>query len=143
MKRKHLNFSFIKKVSWTDAVEKGLPLLVVFFLILFVFVWPVPPFSKNKATLVIDFGNKKRAFEGETFKDMTVLDALNASTKAGNVDFSYAINGDNVNINKLDAYSTEDNRNKFLFFLNSSTIDSSQINKIKIKPGDEITIKTR
>src|SRR3989344_7853330 len=114
-----------------------LALALVFMLVVNVFP------DSRKATLVIDLDGQKRIFEGETFKGMTILDAINISTNTGKITFIYALTADGVNIAALGDYSNTSLTDKFLFYLNSKPIAPSQINKIVIKAGDRIEIKAR
>lgn len=104
------------------------------------------PFLTNnkrgeKATLLIEFGNMTRRFEGEALDGMTILDALNASVAAGEIKFHYVIDLENNTtvreINDHTAMRGED----FSFYINGGAISTQDLNKTTIRPKDEIVIK--
>ena len=96
---------------------------------------------RGEATLLIDFDNMRRMFEGEVVGKMTVLDALNASVVAGKIKFRYIVNSDNdTTVTEINDHTTSKDT-QFNFYLNSRKMDSSELNKTNIKPGDKITIK--
>lgn len=97
--------------------------------------------SKKEATLMIDFKNMQRIFEGETVENMTILDALNASVVAGKIELTYVVdNSNNTNVTKInDHAATKDE--VFSFYLNRKKVNAADINKAYIYPGDKITIK--
>ncbi len=136
MKYNLSTFSFIKNLD--GRFKKVLPVLILLVLVLIasIFIWPLSKPELTKATLILDLGGQKRAFEGDTFEGMTILDALNISTKAGNIDFTYAIRDDGINILTLNGPF-----NGSEFLLNSKQVDAGQINKIPVKAGDKIEIK--
>lgn len=141
MKYKFLKpfFKLLGKLNW----ERIIPVIVIVFLVLIVFVWPIPPFGKNEATLILDINGQKRTFAGETFKEMTILDAINASNEAGGINFKYAINKNDIQMIDINGYSSDHISYKFTFYLNSQPINGSDINKIQIRPGDKIEIRVK
>jgi hypothetical protein len=118
-------------------------LLVVIFVFSLVFFKWSSNFLNNSnsglATLILNIERNERIFEGEVIEDMTVLDAVTASAKAGNVDlvFDLTENGDPT-IVKLDNYSRD--KNEFAVYLNYKKINLMDLNRIYIHPGDKITV---
>ena len=99
-----------------------------------------PDFAKE-ASLLFDFDNMKRKFEGEVAANMTVLDALNAAVAAGKINLTYTVNGRNdTAITKINGHQAGENK-KFFFYVDGESIDAKDLNKIFISPGDEITVK--
>ena len=97
----------------------------------------------NIARLEVDYGDAKRAFEGEImFKEMFVLDALLASSRGGNFEVRYAIVDDQTEILKINGLVEDGlNEKSWNFYLNGQKIKSSEIHKIRIKPGDKILVR--
>lgn len=101
--------------------------------------------SKNEASLFFDFDNMKRAFAGEVMDNMTILDALNAAVAAGKIKLIYKVDEkNNTEIIELDGHSLDldINKKQINFYLNSQKINQNEINKINIRPGDKIIVKT-
>ncbi len=94
------------------------------------------------AYLEIDFGERKRAFSGEITDDMSVLDALVASSRAGDFDLRYAILNDQVNLMVIDGFVKDglDSKN-WNFRLNGESVETPLIHKQRINPGDRVLIK--
>ncbi|OGN02697.1 MAG: hypothetical protein A2655_03230 [Candidatus Yanofskybacteria bacterium RIFCSPHIGHO2_01_FULL_43_42] len=96
---------------------------------------------KNETALLIDFDNMKRVFKGEVTEKMTVLDTLNASVAAGQIKIIYTVDQDNnttvIEIN--DHVATDDK--SFYFSVNERKIDTKDLNKIFVNPGDRITVR--
>lgn len=102
----------------------------------------VAPSKADTAYLEIDFGNKKRAFEGELIGEMSILDAVLASSRAGDLEFKYALIDDQTDILKVNGYVEDGLNEKTLnFYLNGEKIKTSEIHKIKIKSGDDILVR--
>ena len=101
-----------------------------------------PPPKSNTAYLEIDFGDKKRAFEGEITEDMSILDAVLASSRGGEIEVKYALINDQTNILKINDH-TEDglSRKTWTFYLNGEKIRTSEIHQVKVKPGDKILVR--
>src|SRR3989338_5941485 len=96
---------------------------------------------KNETAMLIDFDNMKRVFKGEVTEKMTVLDTLNASVAAGQIKIIYTVDQDNnttvIEIN--DHVATDDK--SFYFSVNERKIDTKDLNKIFVNPGDRITVR--
>src|SRR3989344_2109113 len=95
------------------------------------------------ARLEIDFGASRRAFEGEVrLEDMSVLDALLASSRAGSFEVYYSIINDQTEILKING-TAEDGLNEkaWNFYLNGQKIETSEIHKTEIKASDKILVK--
>lgn len=96
--------------------------------------------SSQMARLEIDFGSSRRAFEGEVMlENMSVLDALLASSRGGSFELRYVIINDQTEILKING-TAEDGLNEktWNFYLNGQKIEAGQIHKTKVKPGDKI-----
>ena len=98
--------------------------------------------GNNLATLAINFDNLKRSFEGEVVADMTILDALNMAMTAGKIKLNYALGENNqTRVMEINDHLNKVGNKHFAFFLNDKRIDSENLNKTKIKPGDSVVIK--
>src|SRR3989344_8869642 len=96
---------------------------------------------KNEAALFIDFDNMKKVFAGEVVDGMTILDALNAAVAAGQIELTYHVDiNNNTKVAKINDHEANE-ETQFTFYINSRRVDSSELNKTKIKPGDKITIR--
>lgn len=97
--------------------------------------------SLKTARIEINYGSEKRAFEGETFPDMSVLDALLAASKGGNFEIRYALLSDNTDIMRIDGLVEDGLGDKtWHFYLNGKEIKAVRIHKTKVKSGDKISI---
>ncbi|OGN00853.1 MAG: hypothetical protein A2651_03180 [Candidatus Yanofskybacteria bacterium RIFCSPHIGHO2_01_FULL_42_12] len=97
--------------------------------------------SKREATLIIDFDNMRRTFEGEVIEEMTILDALNASVTAGQIKLTYTVDDNNhTSVAEIDGHSAVFGKN-FFFYLNEKKIHTKDLNRTFVDPGDKITIK--
>lgn len=97
--------------------------------------------GSGEATLLIDFENVRRKFQGEVVEKMTVLDAVNAATAAGEIKLIYSVDRENnTKVMEINDHLLEGGR-RFAFFVNSKKLGSSELNKTFLKPGDEIVIK--
>lgn len=92
----------------------------------------------NTARLEIDYGQKRRAFEGETTPEMSVLDALLAASRGGDFEVRYAILEDTADIMRINGFTEDGLDGKWFFYLNGRKIEAAEIHKVKIKPGDKI-----
>lgn len=92
--------------------------------------------GENKASLLIDFGVKKRMFVGETVDNMTVLDALNFSADGNNVEYKL----DNTK-NYLAAVDGFANDGKIWATYLNGIKQAKTINEIVVKAGDEVELK--
>ncbi len=93
-----------------------------------------------EAQLIILSSDQERIFQGEVVEDMVVLDALNASARAGNIPLSFSIDEvrDATIITQLDGHDAGDT---IRFFINSNLIDGHKIHSIPLRSGDVITVK--
>ena len=111
--------------------------MVALFLFHWSFYRPTSP-----ATLTIDFGNNKRAFQGEVVNDMTILDVLNMAKIAGGVVIEYSINSSGeVSILKIGDYLNDTDGQSFHFYLNSKEVNSRDLASKEVGPGDNVSIK--
>lgn len=98
--------------------------------------------SSDTAYLEIDYGSKHRAFRGDLPYQMTVLDALNASARAGNFAVLYVIEDGRADILGINGIKEIfDNGQKWNFYLNGRKIETSQIHEVRIRAGDKILVK--
>lgn len=96
----------------------------------------------NEAVLFIELDSMQRTFSGEVIEEMTVLDALNASVIAGQIKLVYYVDGgNNTRVAEINDHSVNDG-DEFVFYVNSKKADPSELNKIRIRPGDKITIRS-
>lgn len=91
--------------------------------------------------LVFENDNRGRMFRGEVVDGMTILEALHASSQAGNISFNYFIDSDGrVVIKSIDGYSADSSKKSLVFYLNHSRIKPENIHSVVIKPGDLIKV---
>lgn len=123
-------------------------LAVVVLVLIFILAYSFDPevfwlSNRRVAYLEVNDNGTRRAFEGEVVNGMTVLDALDASALAGNINFRYEIDTESneVHIVTLDGYSeTKTSRNATLF-VNLVRVDIGKIHSIHLNSGDRILIK--
>lgn len=123
-------------------------LAVVVLVLIFILAYSFDPevfwlSNRRVAYLEVNDNGARRAFEGEVVNGMTVLDALDASALAGNINFRYEIDtkSNEVHIVTLDGYSeTKTSRNAMLF-LNLVRVNIAKIHSIPLSSGDRILIK--
>lgn len=119
---------------WAVVIILILGLYTGFFRELF---WPA-----NLARLEIDYGGRKRAFEGEIIFEMSVLDALLAASRGGDFEVRYAILRDATDVMKINGMAEDGlNGKDWNFYLNGRRVETGEIHKIIIKAGDKIFIK--
>ncbi len=96
----------------------------------------------NTARLEIDYGERRRAFEGEIMSKMSVLDALLAASRGGDFEVRYAVLRNNTDIMQINGL-TEDGLNgkSWSFYLNGQKVETGQIHKTQVKAGDKISVK--
>ena len=123
-------------------------LVVIVLLLIFVLVYSFDPeafwlSNRRVAYLEVNDSGTRRAFEGEVVNGMTVLDALDASAAAGNINFHYEIDRTNheLSIITLDGYSTTETPKTAMLFLNLVRIDIGKIHSIPVNYGDRILVK--
>ena len=98
--------------------------------------------STATAYLEIDYGSKRRAFRGDLPFDMTILDALNASARAGTFEVRYVLEDDRTDIIGINGVKEMfSNGQKWNFYLNSRKVETDQLHKIGIRAGDKILVK--
>ena len=136
-----------------NKIDKGTPLvklpLLITIYVAIISVWALDSYPKlqssisssnNTATLILTLKNSRRMFQGETTDSMTVLDALVASTRNSKIPIKYSLNKDNnVAIATIGDNKSSEN---IEISLNSQGVNNKDINRIFIKPGDEIEIKS-
>lgn len=98
--------------------------------------------STKTAYLEIDYGSKRRAFRGDLPYEMTILDALNVSARAGDFEVRYVIEDGRTDILGINGVKEIfDNGEKWNFYLNGRKVETAQIHKTRIKAGDKILVK--
>lgn len=98
--------------------------------------------SPTQASLLINFENKQRLFEGEVVSGMTMLDALQAAAAAGQIKLKYIIGEDNsVKIAEINDHINNIADKTFNFYLNGVKVNAENINQIPIQNGDKIEIR--
>lgn len=100
------------------------------------------PLGGTRAQLTLNFENgESRKFEGAVAADMTILEALYSSSLGGDFELRYSMQEDGaVALAKIDGIINFGNRS-WHFYLNKTSVKTSDINKIKIKTGDFIEAK--
>lgn len=91
------------------------------------------------ARLELNLEKERRAFEGKVEEDTTILNALIAASIGGNFEVNYVILNDETKVYKIDGVSA--GMKNLNFYLNNSKVETKEIHKIKIKPGDKILVK--
>ena len=100
-----------------------------------------PADKEGGAALLLDFDNMKRMFEGEVTEKMTVLDALNASVAAGQIKLRYAVDANNnTTVIEINDHVATGDKN-FSFHINERKINTKDLNKTFVDPGDKITVR--
>lgn len=95
----------------------------------------------NKASLLIDFDNMTRRFEGEVSDGMTILDALNASVAAGKIKIRYTVDNDNnTSVDEINDHQAVNNKS-FYFYTNGEIVSEKNLNRTPVYSGDKIVIK--
>jgi len=110
-------------------------------IIIFIFGW-FNLQNNRTAKLILRINGHERIFEGKTKTDMTILEALYASSLAGGIGFTYTIDPikNEAKIMTLDGYDYN-SKNKLLnFYLNSDKIEADKIHSTVINPGDVIVV---
>lgn len=95
--------------------------------------------GNGQASLIIFFDrDHQRMFEGDVKEGMSVLQVLEASSKAGNFALRYSIeNSGEVNLYSIDGKVNEIG-GKWLFFLNGKRLDTESINHQSVGKNDKI-----
>lgn len=112
----------------------------VFFLF---FKVDLPADRLNQSYLVLDFGdNMSRKFQGSVAPDMTILEALYSASVNGRFDFRYFIDKNGtLEVAKIGNAVKLNDKPSWHFYLNGQSVDTTDINKTKIKTGDLIEAK--
>lgn len=95
----------------------------------------------DAARIEIDYGTKRRAFEGDVLSDMSMLDALLAASRGGSFEVRYALLNDQTDIMKIEGLIEDGLDGQWHFYLNQKEIQADELHKVKIKPGDKIFVK--
>ena len=97
--------------------------------------------SPPVARLEIDYGSRRRAFEGEIMSEMSVLDALLASSRGGGFEVRYVILADTTDVMKIDGLIEDGLDGHWSFYLNGQRIETAEIHKVRVRPGDKVLVK--
>ena len=95
------------------------------------------PRGSVDAQLLVRFPDHERVFQGEVIEDMVVLDALNASIRAGNLPLKATVDEvrDITIIKRLDGQQGD-----VIFYMNT-LIDAKKIHHIPVRAHDVVTVK--
>src|SRR3989338_11131260 len=135
MSYKNLQPNFFKETVFAQ-------ILIVVIVVVFTLFMKFPFTSLNNdvepfATISLKIDSTQRTFEGEVTKDMTVLNSLNIATNAGKIEFNYFLDKhNNVTIVRIGDHANGMANKFFIFYLNSKSLNSSDLNKETIKSGD-------
>ncbi|MBI2063840.1 MAG: hypothetical protein HYT65_02510 [Candidatus Yanofskybacteria bacterium] len=100
------------------------------------------PETNAEAQLVINFENgERKQFEGPVIGDMTILEALHASSRGDDFELRYSIQKDGVVVLAKIGDAINFGNQSWHFYLNGESVNTGDINKIKIKTGDLIEVK--
>lgn len=97
--------------------------------------------SSSLARLEIDYGERRRAFQGEIMFEMSVLDALLASSRGGGFEVRYAILEGKTDVMRIDGLTEDGLDGNWFFYLNGRRIETAEIHKVRVKPGDKVLVK--
>lgn len=144
-----MKFNFLKYISNDKNEVVFIQIAIVIILVMTVIFIDqtfrqdtVSTTSPTQASLLINFENKQRLFEGIVVSGMTMLDALSAATTAGQIKLKYSINEDNaVEITEINDHINHTADKVFNFYLNGNKVDADNINQIPIQNGDKIEIR--
>ena len=122
-----------------EVVIAQILLLIVLGCILLFTQWSFQQTSQSTAYLELQINGQRRAFEGRVGEDMTMLDALYSSSKAGNIEFQYTPQPQvKANILQLSGLTGSD----YEVYLNSVKIPLDRLDATKISANDSIIVKT-
>ncbi len=125
-----------------NSNKKTLFIFLLIVVILGLFIYGYQKYkralSDKEALLILDYGNgKQRWFKGEVIEGMTVLNAIETSSKAGN--FTYSAT---AQINQIDNLANNENQQWRCYLNNKGYLNNKEIqedlNKTTIKPKDKI-----
>ena len=97
--------------------------------------------SSSLARLEIDYGERRRAFEGEILSEMSVLDALLASSRGGGFEVRYAILEGRTDVMRIDGLTEDGLDGEWSFYLNGRKIETAEIHRVRVKQGDKVLVK--
>ncbi|MBI2065367.1 MAG: hypothetical protein HYT62_04965 [Candidatus Yanofskybacteria bacterium] len=99
------------------------------------------PGQQEAVLMFISEKGERRMFQGEVIKDMTVLQALVASSRAGQIKLEYSIDSENhVVIDSLNGYARARDE-RLTFYLNGLQVSMSDISSTFIMAGDKIEVR--
>src|SRR3989344_7183418 len=141
MNYKRSQDTFINKPLAVQIVFVAIAVSAILFFGKFFKIDSSPIYKGRGAALLIDFDNMKRMFEGEVTEKMTVLDALNASVAAGQIKLRYAVDANNnTTVIEINDHVATGDKN-FSFHINERKINTKDLNKTFVDPGDKITVR--
>jgi hypothetical protein len=130
--------------------KEHIAIIGAFLVGIIVLIWSVvsflniPGVTSREATLILAFENegKGRMFTGEVVDGMTILEALIASSEAGQIELKYSLDPNNgAKITGLNGYYSDSSGKNMVINLNENRISEREIYKVVIKPGDKIEIQ--
>jgi hypothetical protein len=128
----------LSKLLKNKVIFNGILLAIVLILIS---IFSLIFFKTGKASLTIIVGEQKRTFEGPIFKNMSLLEAVQAAALGGNFDISFSKNElGQVEFSKIDGGQVS-NKKTWHFFLNGRPVDASRSDRIYLKPDDKVEAK--
>ena len=90
------------------------------------------------ASLILDYGEKRRKFEGETIPGMTVYDALVQSSKAGGFSLETFMEDGRLKIKAIDGIEIQKNGNTWHLYINEEYKNMSSPLDYVLKEGDDV-----
>ena len=88
----------------------------------------------EEVVFIVNFGETKRFFVGETVEGMTVFDALSVSAEAGELDFNF----EEGVLKRVGEF--EENEKKWNLYLNRRKIEDD-LSQVLIQTGDKIELR--
>ena len=114
---------------------------IVLIWLAFTFIDGFSDLKNGEATLIIALDNgERRTFQGEVVDRMSILDALRASSQAGQINLEFKIDSGQTKIEKLNGYSADKDK-KLAFYLNGSKTEEADIHNSMIGTSDTIEVK--
>ena len=125
-------------ISSREMVVAQILLLIVLGCLIFLIKWSLKDTNSDTAYLELQVNGQRRAFEGRVGEEMTLLDALYLSSRAGNIDFKYTPQPRaNASILQLSGIAQE----KYEIYLNSIGIPIERLSTERIRANDNIIVK--
>ncbi len=138
-----MDTSLYPSLNYKKKTSEYLMAFVLMFLVGAGVLWVRGFLNLDKARLDLDINGRKRSFEGEVTRNMTVIDVIQAAALAGNISLAL-VKDENGGffIRSIDGYSSVTSTKKLDIYLNSSKIDPAKISSTIVRSGDKIIITT-